>query len=107
VLIVVVRYFGGTKLGVGGLINAYRTTAKLILEEAVIIEKTIDIYFRLIFDYKDMNKVMRIIKENRLEIVHQKMNLNCEYLIAVRKKKATTIQRLFTDLRCLKMIEVK
>lgn len=106
VLVVVVRYFGGTKLGVGGLISAYKTTAKLILDEAVIVEKTIDIFFQLIFDYKDMDKVMRIIKENNLEIESQKMNLNCEYLISVRKKKSAKIERLFRDLRCLKIKEV-
>lgn len=107
VLVVVVRYFGGTKLGVGGLINAYKTTAKLILEESIIIEKTIDIYFQLIFDYKDMNKVMRIIKENNIEVKNQTMNLNCEFLISVRKKNAAKVEQLFTDLRCLKIKEVK
>jgi len=106
VLIVVVRYFGGTKLGVGGLINAYKTTAKLILEEAEIFEKTIDIYFQLIFEYKDMNKVMRIIKEQNLKIVKQEMELNCDFLISVRKKNATKVQQLFLDLRCLKIKEV-
>ena len=64
----VVRYFGGTKLGVGGLINAYKTTARLILGEALIVEKTIKVYFQIVFDYKDMNKIMRIIKENKLKI---------------------------------------
>ncbi|PHQ55734.1 MAG: YigZ family protein [Lutibacter sp.] len=107
ILVVVVRYFGGTKLGVGGLINAYKTTANLILNEAFIVEKTIDVYFQIIFDYKDMNKVMRIIKENSIEIQNQKLNLNCEYLISVRKKKATKVERQFTDLRCLKIKEVK
>ena len=105
-LVVVVRYFGGTKLGVGGLINAYKTSAKITLDEAVIVEKTIDIYFQIIFEYQDMNKVMRIIKENNLDIVSQKMNLNCECLISVRKKNALKINRLFTDLRCLKIKEV-
>lgn len=107
VLVVVVRYFGGTKLGVGGLINAYKTTAKLILEESVIVEKTIDVFFQLIFEYKDMNKVMRIVKENNIEIKSQNMNLNCDYVISVRKKKAIKIAQLFTDLRCLKIKEIK
>jgi len=106
VLVVVVRYFGGTKLGVGGLINAYKTSAKITLDEALIVEKTIDIYFQIIFEYQDMNKVMRIIKESNLDIVSQKMNLNCEYLISVRKKNALKINQLFIDLRCLKIKEV-
>ena len=105
-LVVVVRYFGGTKLGVGGLINAYKTSAKITLDAALIVEKTIDIYFQIIFEYQDMNKVMRIIKESNLDIVSQKMNLNCEYLISVRKKNSERINQLFIDLRCLKIKEV-
>ncbi len=107
VLLVVVRYFGGTKLGVGGLINAYKTTAKLILDEAQIVDKTVNVSFQLTFEYIDMNKVMRIIKENDLEILDQKMNLNCSFLIAVRKKNGPKIVQLFDDLRCLKIREIK
>lgn len=107
VLVVVVRYFGGTKLGVGGLINAYKTTAKLILDEATIVDKTVNVSFQLTFEYIDMNKVMRIIKENDLEILDQKMNLNCSFLIAARKKNAAKIVQLFDDLRCLKIREIK
>ncbi|WP_408671003.1 IMPACT family protein [Lutibacter sp.] len=106
VLIVVVRYFGGTKLGVGGLINAYKTTAKLILEEAIIVKKTVNVNFQVIFDYKDMNKVMRIIKENKLNIEKQTMNLNCEYLISVRKKNVAKVEQQFINLRCLKIKEL-
>lgn len=107
VLVVVVRYFGGTKLGVGGLVNAYKTTAKLVLDEAVIVEKTVNVSFQLTFEYQDMDKVMRVIKENNLEILEQKMNLNCLFLIAVRKKDATKIFQFFNDLRCLKIREIK
>jgi len=106
VLVVVVRYFGGTKLGVGGLINAYKTTAKQILDEAVIVKKTINIEFQLIFEYQHMNKVMRIIKENKLDILHQKMELNCEFIISIRKKYASVVQQSFEDLRCLTIKEV-
>ena len=98
VLIVVVRYFGGVKLGVGGLISAYKTTAQLTLEEATIVEKTIDKHFKITFDYKNMNKVMRIIKEKNLDIVNQKMELNCEIEIATRKKNAKTIFDIFSTL---------
>ena len=86
VLVVVVRYFGGVKLGVGGLISAYKTTAQFTLEAADIIEKTIDKHFKITFEYKNMNKVMRIIKEKNLDIVNQKMEMNCEIEIATRKK---------------------
>jgi uncharacterized YigZ family protein len=98
VLVVVVRYFGGVKLGVGGLISAYKTTAQLTLEEANIIEKTIDKQFKITFDYKNMNKVMRIIKEKNIQIVYQKMELNCEIQIATRKKNAKEIVDIFTAL---------
>lgn len=98
VLLVVVRYFGGVKLGVGGLISAYKTTAQLTLEEANIIEKTIDKHFKITFDYKNMNKVMRIIKEKNLAIVNQKMELNCEIEITTRKKNAKQIFDIFSTL---------
>ena len=67
ILIVVVRYFGGVKLGVGGLINAYKTAAQLALENSKIITKTINLDYLIKFDYKNMNKVMRIIKEKQLK----------------------------------------
>lgn len=98
VLVVVVRYFGGVKLGVGGLISAYKTSAQLTLNEANIIEKNIDKKFKITFDYKNMNKVMRIIKEKNIQIVYQKMELNCEIQIATRKKNAKEIVDIFTAL---------
>lgn len=98
ILIVVVRYFGGIKLGVGGLISAYKTAAQMTLEEATIVEKTIDKHFLITFDYKNMNKVMRIIKEKNLDIINQKMELNCAIEIATRKKNAEQIFDIFTNL---------
>ncbi len=98
VLIVVVRYFGGIKLGVSGLISAYRTAAQMALQEAEIIEKTIDIHYLVSFDYKNMNKVMRVIKENNLTIVSQKMTESCQIEIATRKKNAEKIFDIFNHL---------
>ena len=95
ILVVVVRYFGGVKLGVGGLISAYKTAAQMALEEAEIIEKTIDIHFLVHFDYKNMNKVMRIIKEKNITIVSQKMEESCQIEIATRKKNAKSIFDIF------------
>ena len=106
ILIVVVRYFGGTKLGVGGLINAYKTTAKLTLEECAILEKTIDVKYQLVFDYIHMNKIMRIVKENNLLILNQKMELNCVFIIPIRKKNASRIKQYFLDLRCIEIKEI-
>tara|TARA_R110002072_G_scaffold193809_6_gene350998 strand:+ start:1247 stop:1858 length:612 start_codon:yes stop_codon:yes gene_type:complete len=98
VVVVVVRYFGGTKLGVGGLISAYKTSAKMTLEESKIIEKTIDVTFEIGFDYKNMNKVMRVIKEKNLNIIDQKLELDCKILISVRKSLATEIEQIFNSI---------
>lgn len=98
VLIVIIRYFGGVKLGVGGLISAYKISAQMTLEEAEIIEKTIDIPFKVSFDYKNMNKVMRVIKEKNLDIVSQNMNESCEIVISTRKKNAEVIFDIFDTL---------
>jgi uncharacterized YigZ family protein len=98
ILIVVVRFFGGIKLGVGGLISAYRTSAQMALEASEIIEKTINIHYIVSFDYKNMNKVMRVIKEKNLEIISQNMNESCEIEIATRKKNAAQIVDIFNNL---------
>jgi uncharacterized YigZ family protein len=97
VLVVVVRYFGGTKLGVGGLIQAYKTSAKLALENSEIIQKTINEEFILQFNYSEMNKVMRIVKEEQISIINQKLDMNCMYIISVRKKEAAKVFKLFDE----------
>ncbi len=98
ILIVVVRYFGGVKLGVGGLINAYRTAAQIALEHSNIVEKTINIGYLISFDYKNMNKVMRIIKEKNLNITNQVLEMDCKITISVRKKDAKSIFEIFSHL---------
>jgi len=97
-LIVVVRYFGGVKLGVSGLINAYKTSAQLSLEASKIVEKTIDIHYHIFFEYKNMNTVMRKIKEHNLNIVSQKMELACEIIISIRKSESDKIFEIFDSL---------
>jgi len=98
VLVVVVRYFGGVKLGVGGLISAYKTGAQMALEAADIVEKTIDVHYVLNFGYQNMNKVMRVIKEKNLSIVSQKMEMDCEVVISTRKKNAPFVQEAFINI---------
>jgi uncharacterized YigZ family protein len=98
VLVVVVRYFGGVKLGVGGLISAYKTAAQMVLEASTIIEKTINVNYLIRFDYKHMNKVMRIIKEKQLQIVNQTLELDCQIIISVRLKDSETIFELFDSI---------
>lgn len=98
VLVVVVRYFGGVKLGVSGLINAYREAAKMALETSEIIEKTIDTLFQIEFEYKDMNKVMRVIKEKNLQIESQEMNESCTIVVSTRKSYAENVIKSFENL---------
>ena len=98
ILIVSVRYFGGTKLGVGGLIQAYKNSAQITLEASIIIEKTIDVVYALYFEYDLMNKVMRVVKENNLKITHQKLELNCKFHVSVRKKEAKNIFEIFDNI---------
>lgn len=106
VLIVVVRYFGGVKLGVGGLISAYKIAAQMALENSEIVERTIDKHFIISFGYANMNKVMRIIKEKNLQIVSQKMEMDCEIEIATRKKNVQNLLDTFENLYEIKLTEI-
>lgn len=106
VLVVSVRYFGGTKLGVGGLINAYRNSAKLAIEASQIIVKTINVRFRISFPYHLMNKVMRIIKEQNIQIVNQNLELNCTYIIAIRKKESEKTHQIFAGIYGLSILKL-
>jgi uncharacterized YigZ family protein len=83
--IVVVRYFGGTLLGVPGLINAYKTAAELALNEVNVIEKTVNDVYTITFDYLQMNDVMRLIKEDNLSILEQQFDNSCIIKISIRK----------------------
>lgn len=98
ILVVIVRYFGGVKLGVSGLINAYKTSAQLALEASKIVEKTIDIQYLISFEYENMNTVMRKIKELNLYIVSQKLELDCQIIISVRKSESKKVKKVFENL---------
>ena len=106
VLVVVVRYFGGVKLGVGGLISAYKIAAQMALENSEIVERTIDKHFIISFGYTNMNKVMRIIKEKNLQIVSQKMEMDCEIEISIRKKNVQNLLDTFENLYEIKLTEI-
>lgn len=95
VLVVVVRYFGGVKLGVGGLIQAYKLSAQLVLSEAQIIDHPIEKEFQIQFNYDQMNKVMRYIKDMQLRIVSQELALDCKMTLAtVQSKYEATIETI-------------
>ena len=106
ILIVVVRIFGGVKLGVGGLISAYKIAAQMALENSEIVERTIDKHFIISFGYANMNKVMRIIKEKNLQIVSQKMEMDCEIEISIRKKNVQNLLDTFENLYEIKLTEI-
>ena len=103
VLVVIIRYFGGIKLGVGGLIQAYRTATQMALDEAQIIEKPITPEFEISFGYADMNKAMRIIKEKNLEIVSQEMALDCKIVVSARVNQADAAIEAFESVYGIKV----
>ena len=85
VLVIVVRYFGGIKLGTSGLIVAYRMAASLALDEAPVIEKTVDEDVAVAFEYPFMNDIMRIVKEESPEILEQSYDMDCRMTLRIRK----------------------
>ncbi|SEG56358.1 IMPACT family protein [Sphingobacterium lactis] len=85
IMVVVVRYFGGTLLGVPGLINAYKTATQEALEAATIVEKTVNDVYEVAFDYMQMNDVMRIVKDSDLQVLSQDFDTNCKITFEIRK----------------------
>jgi len=85
ILVVVVRYFGGTLLGVPGLINAYKVATEEALKLAVIVQKTVNDIYTIKFDYLQMNDVMRIIKDENLSVLEQQFDNDCSIQLSVRK----------------------
>lgn len=97
VMVVVVRYFGGTKLGIPGLINAYKSAAADAINNATIIELTENRIIRVGFEYADMNKVMRIIKDEDIELTMQDFQLSCKLEVSVRLKNAERVKDRFIE----------
>ena len=91
-LIVVVRYFGGTKLGVPGLIAAYKDAAAAAIAAAEVVERTVDVRFRLTFPYEAMNDVMRIVKEEQPTVVAQQFDNVCTMTLAIRSSRADALE---------------
>jgi uncharacterized YigZ family protein len=102
ILIVVVRYFGGTLLGVPGLINAYKTAAQESISAAEIIEKTVNDIYRLSFEYVNMNAVMKIVKDENLQISNQTFGNDCLMEISIRKSQLDQILSKFEKIKGLK-----
>ena len=85
ILVVVVRYFGGTLLGIPGLINAYKNATQEAIDNAEVIEKTEQDVYKIDYDYLQMNDVMRIIKEDDLVIIQQDFDNRCSITLSIRK----------------------
>lgn len=100
-LIVVVRYFGGILLGASGLANAYKTAARDAIDHAAIIERTIDVHYRLRFEYVLMNDVMRIIKDFDLKPENQQFDLDCTLELSVRQSLAVRLYDAVANLRAV------
>ena len=98
VCVIVVRYFGGIKLGVSGLINAYKTAARDALDNATIIEKTVDEVYSLEFPYSLMNDVMRVMKEESLEQQNPRFEMDCYLEFSTRKNDADRIASKFKNI---------
>ena len=94
-LVVVVRYFGGIKLGVSGLITAYRAAASEALEDITIEKRFVKDVFTVYFKYPEMNNVMRMVKDNDLEIINQDFELECALTFCVKKSQSEKIQSIF------------
>ena len=90
-LIVVVRYFGGILLGASGLANAYKAAARDAIGNAEVVEKTIDVIYRLHFEYALMNDVMRMLKELGVQPRNQEFNLDCRMDVSVRQSQSVRV----------------
>lgn len=104
ILLIVVRYFGGIKLGTSGLIVAYRTAAAEAIAAASIIEKTVDEVVTVLFEYPFMNDVMRIVKEEGPEIVEQSYDIDCRISLRIRR---SMMPRLRTRLEKVETLRIE
>jgi uncharacterized YigZ family protein len=107
ILVVVVRYFGGTLLGVSGLINAYKCATVSVIENSKIVLKIIEDQFELVFDYPIQNIIMRIIKDEQLEVFYSEFDMNCKLHIRVRKNIVDDVLRKLELIVGLKMKKIE
>ncbi|MEO5592617.1 MAG: YigZ family protein [Chitinophagaceae bacterium] len=98
-LIIVVRYFGGSLLGVPGLINAYKTTASLVLQVTPVVQKKVEVNYHLQFDYTMMNDIMLIVKQYNCTILSQEMQLFCTMDIGIPVNRIDSILNRLKDIR--------
>jgi len=104
IFIVVVRYFGGTLLGVPGLINAYKNAALEALNNTAVITKTVNEIYEIFYEYPAMNDVMKIVKDNGIEVISTDFNIKCKIVFKVRKNNSSFI---YESLKKLNSLEIK
>lgn len=105
ILIAVVRYFGGIKLGTGGLVVAYKAAAANALEQAVIVEKTINETVSITFEYPFMNEVMRIVKEMELTILSQNFEMSCAMTLQIRRSQIELLRNRLSKVQSLLFVD--
>lgn len=105
ILVIVVRYFGGIKLGTSGLIVAYRAAAAEAIAAANVIEKTVDDVIAIQFEYPFMNDVMRIVKEEEPEILNQSYDMDCNMTLCIRRSKMPVLYARLEKVETLHFIE--
>ena len=105
ILVVVVRYFGGIKLGTSGLIVAYRTAAAEALAAATVVEKTVDETVAVLFEYPFMNDVMRIVKEEGPAIVSQGYDTDCSMTLCIRRSRMPRLKERLAKVDTLRIQE--
>ena len=103
IMVIVVRYFGGTLLGVPGLINAYKTATTLALQLTPIVQKPIELNYELNFDYHQMNEVMMIVKQYNCSVEEQVAQLFVQLKIGIPKARLEEVLNKFNDLREVKL----
>lgn len=104
ILIIIVRYFGGTLLGVPGLINAYRSAASMALQVIPVVQKPVLVNYRLQFDYTQMNDVMKVVKQFDCTVLKQETQLFCSIEIGVPKNR---LEEVLFRLKELRGVEVE
>ena len=98
-LVVVVRYFGGTLLGVPGLINAYKSAAALALQMTPLVQRPVEREFVVRFDYTQVNDVMTLVKQYNCRVVQQEMQLFCNMTLAIPRNRVAEVSYKLQDLR--------
>jgi len=107
VLVVVVRYFGGTLLGVPGLINAYKSAAALALQTTPLVQRQVEQELMVQFDYTQLNEIMRVVKQYNGRVVRQEMQLFCSMTVAVPRNRFTEISYILKELRNVEVSAVR